>query len=201
MSGVPIASAEPDAKSDWLERELQAILELSGCLDPSEELAMLRSELEQDIGGFVSDDDDFVVDGFVPSPPPRPKRRPIDWASVSLEDRRRRALEIRSTDLQEVATLLGIEVTEFSHVYLDGQKIAQVRAIQGHLLTVECSRHTRGGDACRLILKTEAGRQEVEADLIKWVASGLACDFDQHFQHSGMLRAWYNMPAPTRAGR
>ena len=112
-------------------------------------------------------------------------------------------LEIKGTDMKALGDLLGLHCTTFWHIYENDVNIAQIRPIQGHLLCVECRQHSANGNKCRLILKTEQGLQECAADLLKWVAAGLAIDTcaARHWEQALLLRSWYNMPRPERSGK
>ena len=128
----------------------------------------------------LSDDDDdeelhhpLVADIVEHLPPGARSEQPT--MEDSIEFRRRAAMNIKSTDINEISELLAIRVPSASwcwHCLGTGSTLGRIRPIRLHLLQMSCQ--VPGHRSCKLMLKAEVNYRETEAALLKWLLCGVS---------------------------
>ena len=195
------------ATPGWLEKELEALLEVGG-----EDVGSLRNllcEVQEEVGIASERDEDSDGDPDRIDEPNEQREHDgaigaVDDLSLPVRERRRRACRYETMDTERLEVLLNVRINSLSHVFdvrPDGEvKIGQVRAIQGHLFMGHCSQHA--DRKCKLLLKAHAPiRKESDMFIIKWLVAGTACTYDEHFDMCSALRRRYNMPEASKSSR
>lgn len=190
---APLADAEHDDALSWLEHALSELLDEVEARDAAIIHSMLHEDARAD-GNDASDVEAAQESGQSDSEEARGAEvlgvsealGPITCANVLQR-------MYSCIDVQEVFDALGLhkrpnwEIVRTS----DGAVLGRIQSILGRSLKAICRcNHGAAGD-CKLIVNTSGKALAVEADLVKWLASGSSCTAAEHAEQSRALRRKY----------
>ena len=183
---------------DWVVADLESILDTG-----SSELAEVLSELnrggdgvegESDTGSEASDGDGRGVEGREPHEEPSSASgsgaSPVghcDWATCTRDlyhvfgkEVVLSALRLRCTDAWEIEPITG------------GLPLGKLYMSWGSTMSANCHAHV----ACKCLVRLDRSTPEqVESDLIKWLAVGQTCDKESHQDHAAQIKMKNGMAA------